>query len=126
MAEARLRAIRNGVTEAAGATGEVVRYERAAQATINNPALTEESIPALERAAGKDHVKRIPPAMVSEDFSAFANDVPGFFYRLGQVKPGTTSGDHHTPTYLADDGAIPIAIEVMSYALLDYLTRHRN
>ena len=126
LAEARLRAILKGVTEAAGATGEVVRYERAAQATINNPALTEESIPALERAAGKDHVKRIPPAMVSEDFSAFANDVPGFFYRLGQVKPGTTSGDHHTPTYLADDGAIPIAIEVMSYALLDYLTRHRN
>jgi amidohydrolase len=126
LAEARLRAILKGVTEAAGATGEVVRYERAAQATINNIALTQESVPALERAAGKEHVKRIPPAMVSEDFSAFANDVPGFFYRLGQVKPGMTSGDHHTPTFLADDGSIKVGIEVMSYSLLDYLQRHKS
>ena len=45
--------------------------------------------------------------MGSEDFSFFANEVPGFFYRLGQVKPGTTSGDHHTPTFLADDSVDP-------------------
>jgi amidohydrolase len=126
LAEARLRAILKGVTEAAGATGEVVRYERAAQATINNVPLTQETVPALERVVGKEHVTRIPPAMVSEDFSFFANEVPGFFYRLGQVKPGTTSGDHHTPTYLADDGSIPVGIEVMSYVLLDYLTRHKT
>ena len=35
LAETRLRAILKGVTEAAGATGEVVRYERGAPATIN-------------------------------------------------------------------------------------------
>ena len=64
--------------------------------------------------------------MVSEDFSFFANEVPGFFYRLGQVKPGTTSGDHHTPTYLADDGSIPVGIKAMSDVLLDYLTRHKT
>src|SRR3954468_10841831 len=99
LAEARLRAILKGITEAAGATGEVVRYERGAPATINQPELTRETIPALERVVGKEHVTRIPPAMVSEDFGVFASEVPGFFYRLGQVKAGTTSGDHHTPTY---------------------------
>jgi amidohydrolase len=125
LAEARFRAILKGVTEAAGATGEVVRYERGAPATINQPELTRESVPALERVVGKDHVKVVPPAMASEDFSFFANEVPGFFYRLGQVKPGTTSGDHHTPTFLADDGSIPIGIEAMSYLILDYLSRHK-
>jgi amidohydrolase len=45
VAEARLRAILKGVTEAAGATGEVVRYERGAPATINDAALTRESAP---------------------------------------------------------------------------------
>ena len=39
LAEARLRAILKGVTEAAGATGEVVRYERGAPATINHTEL---------------------------------------------------------------------------------------
>ena len=126
LAEARLRAILKGVTEAAGATGEVVRYERFAPATINNAALTREAAPSLERAVGKQHLSVIPPSMASEDFSFFANDVPGFFYRLGQVKAGTTSGDHHTPTFLADDSTIPVGIKAMSVVVLDYLTRHNN
>jgi amidohydrolase len=125
LAEARLRAILKGVTEAAGATGEVVRYVRGAPATINHEQLTRESVPSLERAVGKPHVTRIPPAMGSEDFSFFANEVPGFFYRLGQVKPGTTSGDHHTPTFLADDGAIPVGIKAMSLVLVDFLSRKK-
>ena len=125
LAESRLRAILKGITEAAGATGEVVRYERGAPATINQPELTRESLPALERAVGKEHVIRVPPAMGSEDFSYFSNDVPGFFYRLGQVKPGTNSGDHHTPTYLADDSMIPVGVKAMSLLLLDYLSRHK-
>jgi len=125
LAEARLRAILKGVTEAAGATGEVVRYERGAPATINDAALTRESAPALERVVGKAHVTRIPPSMASEDFSFFANEVPGFYYRLGQVKPGTTTGDHHTPTFRADDSSIPVGIRAMSFLVADYLERHK-
>jgi amidohydrolase len=125
LAEARLRAILKGVTEAAGATGQVVRYERGAPATINQPELTRATVPALERSVGKQHVSRIPPAMGSEDFSYFANEVPGFFFRLGQVKPGTTSGDHHTPTFLADDSSIPVGIKTMSVVILDYLSRNK-
>jgi amidohydrolase len=126
LAEARLRAILKGVTEANGATGEVLRYERGAPATINDLALTRESVPALARAAGKSKVTRIPPAMGSEDFSFFSNQVPGFYYRLGHVKPGTTSGDHHTPTFLADDGAIPVGVKAMSYLVYDYLARRKQ
>jgi amidohydrolase len=125
LAEARLRSILKGVTESAGATGEVIRYERGAPATINNVELTRATLPALERAVGAGRVKMTPPAMGSEDFSFFANEVPGFFFRLGQVKPGTTSGDHHTPTFLADDGAVPVGIKVMSHVLLDYLSRQK-
>ena len=125
LAEARFRAILKGVTEAAGATGEVVRYERGAPATINNVALTRDTVPALERVVGAQHLTRIPPAMGSEDFSFFASEIPGFFYRLGQVKPGTTSGDHHTPTFLADDGSIPVGVKAMSFVIFDYLSRHK-
>ncbi|HEX9368097.1 MAG TPA: amidohydrolase [Vicinamibacterales bacterium] len=125
LAEARLRTILKGVTEAAGASGEVVRYERGAPATINNIELTRETVPDLERAAGKPHVIRIPPSMASEDFSFFANEVPGFYYRLGTLKAGTTSGDHHTPTFLADDSAIPVGVNAMSVVILDYLSRHK-
>ena len=42
-------------------------------------------------------------------------------YRLGQVEPGTVSGGHHTPTFRADDGAVPVGMRVMSNLLVDYL-----
>jgi amidohydrolase len=123
LAEKRLREILKGVSEASGATGEVVRYERGAPATINQEALTRRTLPSLERAVGKAHVTRVPPAMGSEDFSFFANEVPGFFFRLGQVKPGTTTGDHHTPTFRADDASIPVGIKTMSLVIYDYLAK---
>jgi len=62
--------------------------------------------------------------MGGEDFAYFANAIPGFFYRLGMVKPGTVSGDHHTPTFLADDSCVQVGVKAMSYLLLDYLERH--
>lgn len=126
LAEERLRAILEGVAEANGATGEVVRYERGAPATINDTQLTRDSVLSLERAVGKERVMKIPPAMGSEDFSFFSNEVPGFYYRLGQVKPGTTSGDHHTPTFLADDGAIPVGVKAMSLVVFEYLSRSQR
>jgi amidohydrolase len=124
LAEQRLRSILKGVTEAAGASGEVVRYERAAPAVTNDASLTRTSAESLVRAIGAAHVKKIPPAVVSEDFSFFSNEIPGFYYRLGSVKPGTTSGDHHTPTFVADDTSIPIGIRTMATVLIDYLTAH--
>jgi amidohydrolase len=123
--EERFRAILKGVTEANGAKGEVVEYS-GIPALINNPELTRESLPALERVVGKAHLQQVPAAMPSEDFSYFANQVPGFFFFLGQVKPGTVSGDHHTPTFLADDSAIPYGMKAMSLLLVDYLERHKQ
>ena len=32
------------------------------------------------------------PTMGGEDFSYFANEVPGFFYRLGTLREGTVYG----------------------------------
>ena len=59
--------------------------------------------------------------MGGEDFAYFANEVPGFFFRLGMVAPGETSGGHHTPTFKADDASIPVGMRAMSNLLIDYL-----
>ena len=126
LAEKRLREILKGVTEAAGATGEVLRYDRGAPATINDEKLARRVVPSLEKAVGKEHVTKLAPAMPSEDFSYFANEVPGFYYRLGMVKAGTTSGDHHTPTFRADDSSIPVGIKAMSTIVLDYSSISRQ
>ena len=120
--ERRVREILDGVTKAHGAT-YTLDYDRRYPATLNDLALTEATLPSLRRAVGTDQVEKVDPQAASEDFSYFANAVPGFFYSLGTLKAGTTSGDHHTPTFLADDSAVPVGMKAMSTVLLDYLDR---
>jgi amidohydrolase len=67
---------------------------------------------------------RARASMGGEDFGRYGREgIPIFFYFLGTLKAGTTSGDHHTPTFLADDSAVPLGMKVMSTVLLDYLDR---
>ncbi|HEX9941636.1 MAG TPA: amidohydrolase [Thermoanaerobaculia bacterium] len=119
--ERRMREILDGVTKAGGGSYEM-EYQRNAPATVNDPALTSAVQPLLERIVGAGNVKIVEPTMGGEDFAYFANEVPGFYYRLGVVKPGTTSGGLHTPTFRGDDSAVPVGIRVMSRLLVDYLS----
>ncbi len=118
--ERRMREIVDGITKAGGGSF-TLRYDRITPATINDIALTERMVPSIARAVGRDNVGRIDPWMAGEDFAFFANDVPGFYFRLGTLKPGTTSGDHHSPTFRADDGALAVGMRAMAYVLWDYL-----
>lgn len=118
--ERRMDEILDGVTRAGGGTYELA-YDRGAPATINDPDLAHEMLPVLKEVVGEDGFVELPPTMGGEDFAYFANQVPGFYFRLGTLKPGTSSGGHHTPTFRADDASIPVGMRAMSTILLDYL-----
>jgi amidohydrolase len=118
--ERRMDEILAGITQAGGGTYEL-NYDRGTPATINDIALSEQMAPTLERVVGNDKVDLLEPTMGGEDFAYFANEVPGFFFRLGMVAPGTTSGGHHTPDFQADDSSIPVGMRAMANVLMDYL-----
>ena len=118
--ERRMREILDGVTKAGGGSF-TMEYKKNAPATVNDPALTATVRPLLERTLGAANVKLVEPSMAGEDFAYFANEVPGFFFRLGVVKPGTVSGGLHTPTFRADDSSVPAGTRVMARLLADYL-----
>jgi amidohydrolase len=118
--ERRMGEILGGITQAGGGTYEL-EYDRGTPATVNDDALTAQMAPTLVDVMGADNVLEIEPTMGGEDFAYFANEVPGFFYRLGTVLPGTISGGHHTPDFRADDASIPIGMRTMASLLLDYL-----
>jgi amidohydrolase len=118
--ERRMREILQGITSASGGTF-TLDYERNTPAVVNHAALSAWALPVLRRVVGDAKVVEIEPAMGGEDFAYFANDVPGFFFRLGQVAPGTKSGDHHTPTFRADDTSIPVGMRAMTRLVLDFL-----
>ncbi len=121
--ERRMHEILAGITAAGGGSYEM-EYIRMTPALVNDDALTAATLPTLMRVLGEERVARIDPWMAGEDFAYFANEVPGFYFRLGTLKPGTTTGDHHSPTFTADDGAIPVGMRAMTFVLLDYLERH--
>jgi amidohydrolase len=116
----RMREILDGITRAGGGTFEL-DYQHVDPVTTNDPALFARMRPTLERVLGAANVLDAQPTMGGEDFAYFANQVPGFYYRLGVVAPGTTSGGLHTPTFLADDTAVPVAMRTMTLLLLDWL-----
>lgn len=117
----RMDEILSGLTRAAGGDYEL-SYEKLTPATINDPVLAQWARGALERAAGEAQVLELEPTMTAEDFAYFARRIPGHYFRLGVVAPGTTSGGLHTPTFRADDSAIPVGIRAMSRLVIDYLS----
>ena len=125
MVEKRMNEILKGITLAYGGSFEL-NNERGTPATINNPELCKQMIPTLERVVGKDNLKMMDPVMGGEDFAIFANEVPGIYYRLGVVKPGTTSGWIHTPTFRADDSCLEVGIRAMSNMVVDYLRSSKD
>ena len=118
--EARMREIFEGHTKAAHATYEL-EFVTGHPMTVNDAALTAQLVPSLERLLGKDKVRLSPPITGSEDFSYFAQVVPGFYFRLGVVPEGKASGGHHTPTFYAADDSVPIAMRLMTTLVVDYL-----
>ncbi len=120
--ERRMEDILKGTTSAGGGTF-TFQYRRGVPATINDPALTRAMIPTMKAVLGDENVVETPPFMGAEDFAYYANEVPGLFLWLGVVKEGTESGPLHSPTYRADDEAVPVGMRVMSNILMDYLVK---
>ena len=120
MVEYRMNKILEGITLAYGGSFEL-DYDRGTPATINDPELAKQMIPTMERVVGKNNLKFLDPVMGGEDFAFFANEVPGMYYRLGVLKPGTTSGWVHTPTFRADDSCLEVGIRAMSNLVVDFL-----
>jgi amidohydrolase len=123
--ETRMREIFEGVTRASRAKF-TLDFNRSHPVTVNDSLLTSRLVPTLERVLGAKNVQRRPPITGAEDFSYFANEVPGFYFFLGAVPPGRTSGGHHTPTFYADDKAIPLGIKAMTELVLDFLSAPKS
>jgi amidohydrolase len=118
--KARMQEIFAGEAAAAGAKFELT-FEETIPVTANDTMLARRSHAVLERIVGAENVGIVPPETGAEDFSYFARQIPSFYFKLGAVSPGNTSGGHHTPTFRADDEAIPVGVRTMTGVVLEAL-----
>lgn len=92
--------------------------------TFNDLDLTAQMAPTLEKVAGKENVTIHKAITGAEDFSYFQEKVPGMFFLLGGMTPGTTeSFPHHTPDFKIDDSGLLLGVKTMTQLTLDYLNK---
>jgi amidohydrolase len=116
----RIRRTATNIAEAAGATADVV-IDQGYGVTRNDPDLFLQMSPTLERVAG-DRFIEASQTTTAEDFSYFANEVPGLFLFLG-VAPDdpTLIYPNHSPRFYADERALPVGVEALTSMTLDYM-----
>jgi amidohydrolase len=121
----RIREIVDFTAQAAGATATVeLPYSMRIPVTFNDETLTGLMLSTLEKSAGKDNIVLIPAITGAEDFSFFAQKVPGLYFFVGAMTKGKdpkTVGDHHTPQFLMDDSAFKTGVNALSNLVFDYM-----
>ncbi|UXI68101.1 amidohydrolase [Tahibacter amnicola] len=127
----RLRRLAEGVATAQGAKVEleVPMEEVNNPVTRNDPAMTRRMRPSLERAVGAANVVEVPPNMVAEDFSYYANAVPGVFFFVGSAPPGEHPANvapNHSPRFFLDEKALEVGTRAMLQLAWDFLAPPSN
>ncbi|WP_026348463.1 amidohydrolase [Eudoraea adriatica] len=90
--------------------------------TYNDPDLVVKMLPTMQRVGGKENIQIQKAITGAEDFSYFQEEIPGFFFFLGGMTPGTTeSFPHHTPDFIIDDSGLILGVKTLTEMSLDYL-----
>ncbi len=121
---ADLKNVAESVTHAHGATAVAqVPDTKGNPVTVNNPALTTRAVSSLVRALGADNVVEMDLIMGAEDFSYYANRVPGFFFMVGATPKGQDAGkapSNHSPEFFLDEAALKVGTRGMLQVVLDH------
>ncbi len=111
------------IAEAFGGTA-TIEFQNNTAITYNDPELTSQMLPTLQKVAGKDKVELQKATTGGEDFSFFQEKIPGFYFFLGGQPPGSKdAAPHHTPDFFIDESGMLLGVKVMSQLALDYLNQ---
>jgi amidohydrolase len=122
---ARIRQVVEKTAESAGAVATIeLPYSSHYPVTYNNEQLTAAMLPSLQRSAGTENVILIPAETGAEDFSFFAQKVPGLYFYIGGLPKGKdpkTSAPHHTPGFFIDEPGFKTGLNAMVNLVVDYM-----
>jgi amidohydrolase len=111
------------IAESSGAKADV-RITPMYAALVNDPALAAEMAPALQRAAD-GNVAQCPLAGASEDFSFYAQAVPGLYVFLGitpKDQDPAKAAPNHSPQFFVDEHALVVGVRTMATLAVDFLS----
>ncbi len=92
--------------------------------TYNDANLVSRALPTLRRVAGADQVVEGRARTGAEDFSFFAEKVPGFYFWLGSRPPDVApeiAPPNHSPLFLVDERALVLGVRTWANLVFDFL-----
>ena len=126
----RVREIAEGVALSMGARAEVaIPWSNSYPITYNDPDLTAAMLPVLESVVGADQLELVKPITGAEDFSFFANEVPGLYISLGGMPPGKAASEvaaHHTPDFFIDESGFDNGVRALAAMAWHYMLENRS
>ena len=112
------------LTAQAGGGTAHVHFEADGYApTVNDAALTEKMAPSLQRIPGAK-AEVVGKSTGGEDFSFFAQAVPGLFVLIGSTPPGKDAAKaepNHSPRFFVDEASLLIGVRTLSHLTVDYM-----
>lgn len=121
----KIRHVATTIAESMGATAEV-EIIRGTPVTYNDPALTAQMLPTLERTAGKENTILIDAITGAEDFAYYAQKIPGLFLFVGGMPKGqdpAMAAPHHTPDFYVEDSGMNLGVRLLCNLAIDYLNK---
>ena len=95
--------------------------------TYNDPELTQQMLPTMQRTAGVENTLLSKPVTGAEDFSFFQEQVPGLYVWVGGKPLDVSEKDspaHHTPEFYVDDSGMKLGVKLLTNFTLDYMAKH--
>ena len=121
---AHVKRITEMIAAAGGARADV-RIRRGYDIVVNDPALTDWSVPVLRRVAGDANVGIVDKVCGAEDFSFYQKVVPGFFFRVGCTPPERdlrTAAPNHSPRLFVDEACLPLGVRALATLAAQWLS----
>ena len=112
------------IAESAGASADL-EIIHMYPVTANDPELTRQMLPTIERVVGRENMIEGVPRTVGEDFSFFALEVPALYLTLGVTPPdvdAATAPANHSPLFYADESALVTGVRVLTHLTVDYMS----
>jgi amidohydrolase len=122
--KARMARTVKGVAEAHGTTATLRFLDEGNPPVVNDATLARDvAVPALQRVFGVGAV-RVEPQMVAEDFPAYGQKAPYFYFLLGTRNDAKgIASINHTATFDVDEDALPLGVRAMATLAWDFLAR---
>ena len=109
------------IASASGAKANVEIFSGIAKVTYNEPSLTDQMLPSLQKVYGKENVLIRPFVTGAEDFPFFTDHAPGLYFFNGVSDDPSKAYPNHSPYFFADERNLKYGMKSMAQLATDYL-----